>query len=428
MEYVNKEKDIYIFPDVDPNYCIVYSPLRGIAFRVAHEAESYIIAYVEEENRSSLNGSEKLKKNIDDLLRIDFSAPSRAPHGRNSVVFIPTQKCNLGCSYCYAHMAHAAEDISFESIRSCVDYLFSNGGNETKRVSFIGGGEPMLKWDLIKKTVEYIDFIKKDSSVQISIATNGTRLTPDIVKFIKENHIKVSVSFDILPEIQNVQRPYADKSGTFHSVDKNLRLLLQEGIVPNIRATITQASREKMTEMTTFVHEHYPQIRQIHLEHVSDASVDAAALEEYYHTFCSEFWKARSLGKQYGINVKNSLTTALQHLRYTFCGGEFCVTPKGQIVSCHRISSERDTYFDNVCYGEVQENTVHFSKDLDLLCGEVSGLDGRCESCFARWHCAGGCPYNRLTLDSQQLDLLCDFTKTMITHGLSSAIPSNLQK
>ena len=248
------------------------------------------------------------------------------------------------------------------------------------------------------------------------------------MKFIKENHIKVSVSFDILPERQNVQRPYADKSGTFHSVDKNLRLLLQEGIVPNIRATITQASREKMTEMTTFVHEHYPQIRQIHLEHVSDASVDAAALEEYYHTFCSEFWKARSLGKQYGINVKNSLTTALQHLRYTFCGGEFCVTPKGQIVSCHRISSERDTYFDNVCYGEVQENTVHFSKDLDLLCGEVSGLDGRCESCFARWHCAGGCPYNRLTLDSQQLDLLCDFTKTMITHGLSSAIPSNLQK
>lgn len=428
MEYVNKEKDFYMFPDINPNYCIVYSPLRGIAFRVAHEARPHIIAYIEEVDTSSLDESKKLKKNTDDLLRMDFSTPSCAPRRWNSVVFIPTQKCNLGCSYCYAHTAHAAEDISFESIKSCIDYLFSDGKNEGKSVSFIGGGEPILKWNLIKKTVEYIALIKKDTSVQISIATNGTLLTSDMVEFIKENHIKISVSFDILPSIQDAQRPYADKSGTFHSVDKNLRLLLHEGIVPNIRATITQASCEKMTEMTEFVHKHYPQIRQIHLEHVSDASMDTTVLEEYYRTFCKEFWKARLLGKQYGINVKNSLVTALQHLRYTFCGGELCITPKGHIVSCHRISSKRDTYFDNVCYGKAQENTVHFNKDLDLLRRGIPGLDGKCESCFARWHCAGGCPYNRLTLDSRQFDLLCSFTKSMIAHGLSNAIPSKLQK
>lgn len=428
MEYINNEKDVYIFPDINPNYCLVYSPLRGIVFRVAHEAKPHIIAYIEGKNVSSLDESKKLKKNVDNLLRITFSVPSHAPHGQNSVVFIPTQKCNLSCLYCYAHNAHAAEDISFESIRCCIDYLFSNKGNEEKRVSFIGGGEPTLKWDLIRKTVKYIDSIKGNTSVQISIATNGTLLTPDMVEFIKNNHIRVSVSFDILPAIQNAQRPHADKSGTFHSVDKRLRLLLHAGIVPNIRATITQVNCEKMVEMTMFVHENYPQIRQIHLEHVSDASINAAMLDEYYRTFCEEFWKARLLGKQCGINVKNSLTTALQHLRYTFCGGEFCVTPKGFIVSCHRISSERDMHFDHACYGKIQKNAVFFSKGNDLLCRERPDLAERCESCFARWHCAGGCPYSRVTLNQQQFDQLCAFTKKMIAQGLSNAVPPLLQE
>lgn len=423
MEYYNKQKNVFIFPDVDSSFILVYSPLRGIVFRADQEAKPYIIEHIENKGCSALDASRKLKDNLEKMLATAYQIPTFVGRDRNSVVFIPTQRCNLNCSYCYAQSAHADEDITFDCVKKCLDYLFSLDLGSAKRVSFIGGGEPTISWKLITETVEYINEIKKDTSVGISIATNGTLLTPSMVAYIKRNNIRISLSFDILPFVQDSQRPFKNSKGSFDVVDRNLHLLISHGVIPSIRTTITQLACDKMSEMVRFVHEHYPEIRQVHLEHVSDPSLKSDDLQNYYNVFFEEFWKARSFGVEKGIIVKNSLTTALLHLRYTFCGGEFCVTPDKVVVACHRITSKHDAFYDDMRYGLVTKDALIFDENSNqAIYKRNSELKRKCQSCFARWHCAGGCPYVLLNYNSKQQKALCGFTKKMIACGLSNSI------
>ena len=89
MGYVSISRDVFILSDVNADYDLVYSPLRGIVFRVVHEAEPFLIQYIEKQDCAALSDHWKLKNNIDKLLSVDFTIPSYVEREKNSVVFFP---------------------------------------------------------------------------------------------------------------------------------------------------------------------------------------------------------------------------------------------------------------------------------------------------------------------------------------------------
>lgn len=64
-----------------------------------------------------------------------------------------TEKCNLNCKYCYENKND--KDISFNNIKSLIDYEISQK-NKYSIITFYGG-EPLLKINLIKRTINYIN-------------------------------------------------------------------------------------------------------------------------------------------------------------------------------------------------------------------------------------------------------------------------------
>ena len=128
---------------------------------------------------------------------------------------------------------------------------------------------------------------------------------------------------------------------------------------------------------------------------------------------------AYELGKKNNVNVYCSFSMSLGILKYHFCQRELCLTPSGDIVSCHRNSSNADTYFDYFKIGKVT-NTVSLADYNQMLLKKEKPLS--CKTCFAKWHCAGGCVATRLRLSNFENTERCKFIKQLLTKILFDEI------
>jgi len=99
-----------------------------------------------------------------------------------------TEKCNLDCDYCFYKERDLASTISFEKLQYIIDSL----GNKPEFV--FSGGEPLIEFSLIKRTVAYIQ--QKFAQPYILIQTNGVLLTDEIFEFLLENNINLEFGFD----------------------------------------------------------------------------------------------------------------------------------------------------------------------------------------------------------------------------------------
>lgn len=100
-----------------------------------------------------------------------------------NVALVLGKKCNLHCKYCNNHTMNIAEDCDVTDtalmyMRAVADKILYYGG------------EPLLYWDDIIKTVEYCPDAKHTTF------TNGKILNSDKVRYCNEKNIKVMVSYD----------------------------------------------------------------------------------------------------------------------------------------------------------------------------------------------------------------------------------------
>ena len=138
-----------------------------------------------------------------------------------------TEQCNQRCNYCYFSgnyktlRTHGNKRMSTATAHDAVDFLFQHSSDTPAvRISFYGG-EPLLNFRTIKKTVEYAKY-RFHTRVSFDIITNGTLLNDEIVEFLVENDFWVTLSLDGPSEIHDRNRIRIDGSGTFTDVWKNL--------------------------------------------------------------------------------------------------------------------------------------------------------------------------------------------------------------
>lgn len=113
---------------------------------------------------------------------------------KNSEIrFNLTKQCNLRCNYCYVDFSN--EKISFDAIKNIVDY-FLESGIMPSVFSFFGG-EPLLEFDLLKKSVLYI--LDKALALNIltprfKIATNAMLINKEIYDFLQSYDFEIHIT------------------------------------------------------------------------------------------------------------------------------------------------------------------------------------------------------------------------------------------
>lgn len=415
MKYKSIDEDLYLLKSNRQGAVIVYSPKKRKLFYATDISEEQIIStYVSVKTKGSIKSN--LTENLEKIYlakNVEISTSNVGMNG-NRAVFLLTDNCNLACSYCYAHDGHKEGTLSKEQIQRVVDYIFDSDRDTNKHFTFIGGGEPFVNWELLKWSIEYIRRNSSKHKVYIGIQTNATLLTQEKIEWLKKYNVQVGCSFDILPEIQNEQRPFV--SGTqksFDVVDSAIKMLIANNIVPGIRSTITLGNCYKMPDMVSLVISRYPQIKQIHMEHVSSVNL---TWDNYYSSFVNNFYKAKQLAASNGIYLKNSIVRSIMTLRNRFCSGELCIATNGGVMACHRVSYADDVLFNRFNYGNVTNKSVVIDiNKLEIVNNLFEYKRKReCLTCFAKYHCAGQCCNNKNLYNENDFDELCKFTQEMI--------------
>lgn len=409
----NVAKDIYVIPSgKSDNQSIIYSPLRGKAFMADAVATNNIRQYLKNFDLKSFG--EPLRLYLEEWEKqIAVPAKKMSNHNDRIITILLTNACNLACSYCYAKRTESHESLTKEQLKAVIDYVLNDRGSYGLRhFSFIGGGEPTLEWEKLKWSIEYIRAHDVSHEFKISITTNCSLLNQERILWMKEKDISIAASFDILPDIQNSQRTLSSKRASYDVVDSNILCILEYKINVRIRATITKRFVCRMPEMVRFVHEKYPDIHHLQFEPVMDAAQND---EEFFNDFVAYFIESVRLGKSLGIEVFNMLSLSVRKVALSFCKGELCICPSGEISLCHRVSSKNDPSWKNFHFGNVDEKGVHLDKvKFNRIMSYHSEKGEDCATCFAQYHCAGGCMAFRSILSNERFKLYCNYSQKMI--------------
>jgi uncharacterized protein len=117
--------------------------------------------------------------------------------------------------------------MSIETALSSIDYLRKHS-KKSKEVNIVFfGGEPLVNFDLIKKSIEYAKKIFTDQEISFSITTNATLLTPEIARFLSFNNVNVVVSIDGPEDIHDRYRRNLHGKGSYKDALRGLKNLFK---------------------------------------------------------------------------------------------------------------------------------------------------------------------------------------------------------
>ncbi|KGN70110.1 MULTISPECIES: radical SAM protein [Porphyromonas] len=154
------------------------------------------------------------------------------------IVVNMTEKCNLACSYCYAHTGSSQNaHFSDEDILSYIDSAYQCFQSTRQLTIVFHGGEPLVIFPRLKSLIGKIRIIS--NNIRLSVQTNGTLLTSSIADFFKENNVSVGISLDGISPISNNNRPFKSGASSVDAVINGIKNLLLSGNKFGVLSVIT---------------------------------------------------------------------------------------------------------------------------------------------------------------------------------------------
>lgn len=354
---------------------------------------------------------------LTDFVPISQQKKVEGPEDYTLLTVLPNNICNFTCSYCYAAAGRNGSQLKEGQLRTAIDYFIESKPDSFGRgltVSYMGGGEPMLSWPLVKEGIVYAEeqAAKRGVRLRHRIITNGSVVDDDSVSFMREHGVEVSVSFELLRDVQELQRRNYDL------VERNIRKLLEGGIYVQINVTITLANVGRMEETLERLLTDYSEVRNAMFEPVTGQQMFATPQEMglFYRHYTEGFMRCIRRADEEGVSL-----TSFALLRTVFpleraCPGELCLTADGLFTGCYCVSSPRDILFGQTSYGRVDAaGRIEFNMNRyrELKSHDVYER-AECRACKVKWNCGGGCFYQYASYDEAYRRVVCNYTQSFV--------------
>ncbi len=173
-----------------------------------------------------------------------------APMPIQTLVVNVTNQCNLSCEYCYEYGEDKIVDtengsqpkfMSEETAQAAVDLALREAGvGKTAHITFFGG-ETLMNFKVLKQTVGYArkTAAEQGKLVDFSLTTNATLLQPDVIDFLADERIGVTISIDGPQEIQDKFRVFSNGKGSYDIAAPKIKALLARHRARPIGARVT---------------------------------------------------------------------------------------------------------------------------------------------------------------------------------------------
>ena len=283
--------------------------------------------------------------------------------------------CNLACEYCFASKGGFGGErclMSGETARKAIDFLIERSvGRRNLEVDFFGG-EPLMNFDVVRKTVEYARSKEAEygKNFRFTITTNGLLLDDDKIDFINREMHNCVLSIDGRREVNDRLRlDWGGKGCHDRILPKFKKLVALRGDKDYYaRATYTRYNLDFTNDIMYLYEQGFDQLSEEPV--VSDPKLDFSIQEsdlprifEEYETLAKKLIEMKKAGER--INV--------------------AVTPQGDIFPCHQFVGHDEWKMGNL-------NDGTFNTDIKKKFARTTIYNKRkCRECWARFYCSGGC-------------------------------------
>ncbi|MCE6998107.1 SPASM domain-containing protein [Saccharothrix sp. S26] len=337
---------------------------------------------------------------LDAPRRIDDLAPDPPPVRALSLAV--AQKCNLGCTYCYAQQGDfggPAKNMPERTAFTAVDALFRDAApGERVNLAFLGG-EPLINRPVVRAATDHAVTVSRRTGIPVtfSITTNGTLLTPEDGEFFEAHGFAVTVSLDGVGARHDLLRPHRDGRGSYQRVMDRVAPLLamQRRMQVSARVTVTPLNLDlpRTLEEFTAAGFHgvgFSPMLSSPTGHGEMALPDLEVMLEQMTACGEEFVRRVLAGRRYPFT---NLVTALREIhrgthRPYPCGagaGYLGVSADGELSACHRFVGDADGAMGDLATDPDDAKRARWLTDRHVHRQEP------CSGCWARYLCGGGC-------------------------------------
>ena len=297
-----------------------------------------------------------------------------------------TTECNLGCSYCIyggqykQHEKLSQVSMSWNTLKNTMKFLHAHSRKSPEiRLDFFGG-EPLIAFKLIKRGVEYLKSIitPDGQKVAVTISSNGTIITHEILDFLILNNVYLQFSLDSTKTGHDRYRKIkGNKQGSFERIIKNLQKIYDRSpkyFRNNLRlkGVITPEALENK-DGKVFKH---PLVQLI----VSEGHYSFVVKEPYYdlakdsdHFFNMLHTLGRVLLRMEGLRSDQDIVKKLNVIQAALYHDTFGRFFNMQITSQVYFNGEDSTPFTKGCLTGYKEGAVSGNGDIFICHKSAKG-------------------------------------------------------
>jgi uncharacterized protein len=339
------------------------------------------------------------------------------------------QKCNLGCTYCYAQeggFGTNEKEMSPEAAGDAVDLLFADAvAGDSVHLAFLGG-EPLTNRKLLQESTKRAAALGQAKHVRIgfSITTNGTLLTPEDGEFFEQHGFAVTISLDGIGDVHDRLRPFKSGRGSYHRVLTNVQPLLamQQQMQVSARVTVTPGNLYLPETLDEFLSLGFHSVgfSPVLSSPNGTGEMGAAELNMMLKQIIAcgmEFERRVARGERYAfLNMANALREIHKgtHRPYP-CGagaGYLGVSSDGGLYACHRFVEDPAG-----AMGHARSGVDRARQQIWLADRHVHRQEP-CRTCWARYLCGGGCHHEVINRGRPA----CDYIRGWLSYCLKAYV------
>ncbi len=316
------------------------------------------------------------------------------------LVLTLTGRCNFACRYCYAAEQDQV-DMTEETAMAALDLAAAGGARFLLQFS---GGEPLLRFPVIRKLVHEVERRKLDAQMQLQ--TNGSLLTRDMARWIYDHNIGIGLSMDGKPSVNDKYRIAKDGSSASAGVARGFAALEAEGIAAGLTCVVTSENVDKLDTIADMAY-FYGNVAQVGFDILREQgrgtgmkAPTAEAMEKALTKTAARMKKFEKLtGRHVQFTQENRVHQLARTGKYEFpqcyaMNGEAAfVDVHGDIYACSSLMGFPDYDLGNVKTGRDPEkvkkvgNFIYHAMDACRHCDYFKQCGG---GCFSRWLRADG--------------------------------------
>lgn len=324
-----------------------------------------------------------------------------------TVFFIITKRCNLLCKTCY--ISSEKENDECEITLQQMEIAFERLSEAGYHSITLSGGEPFLRKD-IKDILELAARYFK----RISVNTNGTLITQETAKFLKDKNIFVMVSLEgaetnINDEIRG--------AGTFKKIIEAIQYFKDvghQGI--SVSMTVTYLNHKNIIQVYELCSKFEIPVHMGIFIETGRGLCNSESLKMSPNQLVGSY--VNLLEKELKSREPNYYIPSLLTKCATYCGAIYSILnimPDGDVYPCPNLIDYQWKM------GNIIENDIDYIIQNSPVTQKVIDRDVRkmhdCEKCAIKYICGGGCMANAYfeNQDIYSRDPLCPFYKAIYT-------------